>query len=120
MYISVKDYNLGDSKIFIDPRRAEPIFEKIRDALKRDEEVTLSFSNLRIVIAAVLNVAIGKLYDPKLGLADKIGSLLKITDASENILDNIKIVKANAVKYYGDKELTIRREELLSKQGIER
>ena len=102
MLIYIKDYNI-DSYIFMDPRRAEPIFEKIRDALDHDEEVILSFKDLKIVIAAVLNVAIGKLYDPSLAIGDKVDRLVKFTDVTDNILEYIDVVKANAQKFYLDR-----------------
>ena len=102
MLIYVKDYNI-DSYIFMDPRRAEPLFEKIRDTLERDEEVILSFKDLKIVIGAVLHVAIGKLYDPSLTIGDKVDRLVKFTDATDSILEYIDIVKANAQKFYLDR-----------------
>ena len=48
--------------ICVDAQDGEKVFEVIKDHLKMNEHVTLSFEGVEFVISAFLNVAIGKLY----------------------------------------------------------
>lgn len=100
-FISI--YEVTGEKSLIDPEIGKIVFNEIRKALENDEKVQLSFEQLTRCTVGFLNIAIGKLYDPELNLADKADTLLTFCDVDEYDADKCHKVIEYAKTFYNDK-----------------
>lgn len=86
----------------ITSEEGEPIFNKIIDALSRDDEVTLDFDGMKFLTTAFLNVMIGALY--KDYTSEQLQKKLHIKNINEETAARVKKVTDNAKSFYGDQE----------------
>ena len=91
MLIRVRDYTNSPFPILYD---GDKIYNVIDQAWYTCSHITLSFRNIEIAPTSFLNNAIGRLYS-KYASAN-IKDKLKVVDADQDILANIKIVTDNA------------------------
>lgn len=94
--------SMASNDIVLDPRLAEGAFQEIVGCIRNGEKVAISFKDTKIVITAFLQVLIGKLFDPTLGIADKVDSMLIIEDASDDNKERVEQVKKYARMFYED------------------
>ena len=80
----------------------DKVFEKIKESFERDEEVTLDFEGITLVITAFLNSAIGKLYGSY--DEDKVRQLLDIQNLDQEELLLLKLVIDRAKLRFSDDE----------------
>jgi hypothetical protein len=72
--------------------------DRIAQAFRNGQRVELSFANVKLTIAAFLNVAIGQLYGEF--SEDEIRARLSVTDISQQDLALVKLVVDNAKVYF--------------------
>ena len=94
--------SMASNDIVLDPRLAEGAFQEIVGCIRNGEKVAISFKDTKIVITAFLQVLIGKLFDPTLGIADKVDNMLVIEDASDDNKERVEQVKKYARMFYED------------------
>lgn len=80
----------------------ETVFMRVYEAFQANEEVTLSFSEIKFVISAFLNPALGLLY--KYYDAEYLNRNLKLVEITRDQREMVKEVLRNAKKYWLDRE----------------
>ena len=85
------------------PNEGKPIYDQIKEALNKKEEVSLDFAAIQLMTTAFLNVAIGNLY--KDYSSDFIKQYLKLQNVSVENARRIKKVTDTAKLFYKDTAL---------------
>lgn len=97
--------DLAGSTVCIDPQKALPVFEALLKVLQSGGTAVLSFDRVTRVITAFLNIAIGKLYDPKLKLPVNVDEALQFEGADEDTRIKLAQVAKYAKIFYSDPRL---------------
>ena len=92
MKINIKDY--ADNHTAVSYDQGKKCFLEMKKALEKDENITLDFIDVTFVITAFLNPIIG---DFILEYGESVMSKVKIENASQSILEKIKMVKDGAL-----------------------
>lgn len=79
-----------------------PIYNKIIEALSKNEDVELDFDGILFLTTAFLNVMIGALY--KDYTSEQLQAKLHINNINEDTAARIKKVTDNAKLFYSDQE----------------
>jgi len=80
----------------------QKIFDLIQPEIANNVPLEVSFERIDLIISAFLNVAIGQLYGTF--TEEKIGSLLSYSHLEEDDMELLRIVVANALRYYSNQE----------------
>lgn len=91
-----------DSPSALTQEQGEKIYKIISDSIDAKKEIVLDFSGIESMISPFLNIAVGKLYGAYSSAA--INSYLKFYNFPESKLSTLKVVIANAKKFYENKE----------------
>lgn len=83
--------------------QGDVIYADIMQAFKRNEEVTLDFSDIESMISPFLNHAIGKLYENY--DSDYIKHALHMNNFPPEKISTLNIVISNAKKYYSHRDI---------------
>lgn len=103
-------------QIAVTTTEAQKVYDKLKKAVEQDEEITVSFENIKILISHFLNVSIGELYishKNKWEILDNI-KYIGLSD------DDLKLLKDRVIPSFKsnptDKEKYIKiQEEILNK-----
>ena len=98
--IRVRDFLNNSMAVSTD--KAELIFNKCRKAIENGENIEFNFEDIKLVITAFLNIAIGKLYGLDIEY-DNIDQHLNYTNASPSIKNMIDQVVDNSKKFYSNR-----------------
>lgn len=97
------------------PEDGEKVFAQLREALKENKKITISFANISLITSSFLNTAIGQLYGEF--NEEQIKSLLSVECMEDDDKAILKRVTTNAKMFYSNPqrfEESIR--EILEKQ----
>lgn len=98
--IRVRDFLNTEMAVSTD--KAELVFIECKNAIEKGEIVEINFEEIKLVITAFLNIAIGKLYG--LDIEDaKIDKYLNFSNASPAIKSMIEKVILNSKKFYSNR-----------------
>ena len=61
--VKISDYSSGSMAVSLE--KAEILYQKLKNELLNNNKIVLDFSDVKLVITAFLNIAIGKLYGIK-------------------------------------------------------
>ena len=100
MTLNTSIYSIVGDSFCVAAEDGEKVFEVIREALKKNMRVELSFLNVDMMTSAFLNTAIGKLY--KEFDEEKIKNSLKVSDITDEDKLLLKRVIDTAKLYYKD------------------
>lgn len=90
----------GDSAISVE--EGDIIFRKIDNAISHDMTVVLDFQNIKLVITAFLNAAIGQLYSKY--KSDQLNSHIRLLNVSPEDKRLFKKVIERAKEYFSNPE----------------
>jgi hypothetical protein len=96
--IRIFDEVNGDSAISVDD--GDAIYKKIDNALTQGLTVELDFQNIRLVITAFLNAAIGQLYSKY--TSEKLNQNLKLANINSDDIHLFKKVIERAKEYFAN------------------
>lgn len=98
--IKVKDFL--NTPMAVSTDKAELIFNECKSIIEDGENVDINFEDIKLVITAFLNIAIGKLYG--LNINDEtIDKRLKFTNTTPSIEKMIDKVILNSKKFYSNR-----------------
>lgn len=86
----------------ITSEEGQPIYDKIAEALSKEDSVILDFYGVKFLTTAFLNVVIGTLY--KDYTSEQLQARLQIVNANNEMMTRIKRVTDNAKSFYSDEE----------------
>lgn len=95
-------YEVVGSHLCVASDDGQKVFDYLNIALENDQDVELSFLNVKTLTSAFLNAAIGQLYG-KFD-EDQIRSHLEVKDADQDDLALLKRVVDNAKLYFKNPE----------------
>jgi hypothetical protein len=90
------------NNICVAPEDGEKVYQKIREALREDKNVKISFKGIEDLTTLFLNIAIGQLY--KEFEDDEVKRRLSVTDASPQDLETLIRCVKRAKEYRKDSE----------------
>ncbi len=90
------------NKICVAPEDGEKVYQKIREALREDKNVEISFEGIEDLTSLFLNIAIGQLYNEF--EHEELKRRLSVTDASPQDLETLKRCVERAKEYFEDSE----------------
>ena len=90
------------NNICVAPEDGEKVYQKIREALREEKNVEISFKGIEDLTSLFLNIAIGQLY--KEFEDDELKKRLSVTDASAQDLETLIRCVERAKDYRKDSE----------------
>lgn len=101
-HVTIKAIDLAKSPIAVSSEEADLIFEKARSLVEKGTPVTICFAGIKVIIPAMLHIAIGPLYD--IFPEDVIESLVKVEGLSEIDMKILKHVAESTKRYNANPE----------------
>jgi hypothetical protein len=98
--IRVRDFLNNPMAVSTD--KAELVFIESRNAIEKGEKVEFNFEDIKLVITAFLNIAIGKLYGLNIDYKD-IDERLDYSNSTPAIKNMIEKVILNSKKFYSNR-----------------
>jgi UDP-N-acetyl-D-mannosaminuronic acid transferase (WecB/TagA/CpsF family) len=98
--ITLKIYEVVGSSLCVASQDGQKVFEQIKQALKDEKKVRISFQNVESLTSAFLNAAIGQLY----GFFDNdlLKESMSVTEIEKDDLALLKRVIDTAKQYFKD------------------
>lgn len=98
--VKLSIYSIIGNTFCVAAEDGEKVFKQIKEALKKNKTVEVSFLNIEMLTSAFLNTAVGKLY----GEFDeqKIKASLSVIDINKEDKALLKRVNDTAKLYYND------------------
>lgn len=90
------------NNICVAPEDGEKVYQKIREALRAEKNVEISFKGIEDLTTLFLNIAIGKLYNEFED--DELKKRLSVIDASRQDLETLVRCVERAKEYLEDSE----------------
>jgi hypothetical protein len=99
--IVVRVYDVIGGPVCVSTADGQKVYDKIVQLLREEEQVSLSFDRVNVMIPAFLNAAIGQLYGEF--SESKIRELLAVRDVAQEDMALLKCVGVNAKKYFSNR-----------------
>ena len=90
--------------ICVAPEDGEKVYQKIREALREEKNVAISFKGIEDLTSLFLNIAIGQLYIVNEFEDEELKKRLSVTDASPQDLETLMRCVKRAKEYFEDSE----------------
>lgn len=113
--IKINIYNEVGGSAAVSDTDGQKVFEKINKALKSNSSVILDFVNIKMVISAFLNTAVGQLYKENYSV-DYLRNNVKAINISNDDKEILAMVLKRAKEYYQNPEYRKSLEEALKEE----
>lgn len=97
----IKVGNVLNSTFAVSTEQGETIFKLIHDSFTHEDQVTVDFTNVDLIVSTFLNAAIGQLYGEY--STEYIQKHLTVEHMSNEDLQVLKLVTDRAKEYFKDK-----------------
>lgn len=101
---AMNEIKVGDvlhSSFAVSTEQGETIFKLIHDSFTQEDQVTVDFTNVDLIVSTFLNAAIGQLYGEY--PTEYIQKHLTVEHMSNEDLQVLKLVTDRAKEYFADK-----------------
>ena len=104
MEIEIKVTDYSSANMAVSPDKAEVLFRTIAENLKQGNKVKVNFTEVKLVITAFLNIAIGKLFGDDSIKKDSLDKDLILFTEDERVKGLIEEVVINSKEFYENKK----------------
>jgi|SRR5690606_2650401 len=105
MDIEIKVADYSSASMAVSPDKAEALFRTIAENLRKGNKVKVNFAEVKLVITAFLNIAIGKLFGEDNIKADSLDNDLILLTEDKRVKGLIEEVVVNSKEFYANKKL---------------
>ena len=103
MIKDIRVRNYLNTQMAVSIEKAEVIFIECKNCIEQGDSVNLNFEEVKLIITAFLNIAIGKLYGLQIDY-DIIDKHLLFSNTTPSIDEMLHRVKENSKKFYSSRE----------------